>query len=420
MSAPSLPIRLGVVGCARILPAHLRGIASLQAAGIDVVQITALCSRRREDALRFSSRGKGPDPYPPASTNPHDSLAAPHRYVSDLHPGTIPEIFEDWRAMLERDIVDAVVVLTPLALHHQVALDALQAGCHVLVEKPLAITVRTAQAIVEEARRRNLVAAVAENQRFTVRTRALRWVLGQGLIGDPQLWISAAVGGEWAPDRVVAHTPWRHRKLEGGGGPAIDHGVHLLHQLRYLLGPIEEIQAVATRLEPTRHDGGDRGREPLEVGNEVEDVYLAHLRFAGGAVGSVTSGWAGRGPQAGFHVPPALYGSLGAIHGDQVYGPTGGLGRAEDLLDSQLSPEATEAWFPGGVRDPFGLELLAFARAVAGGSPLEISAAEGALDLAAAYAVLESAYARQPVSVEAVAQGSVAAYQEEIDARYCS
>lgn len=418
MSAPTTPIRLGVVGCARILPAHLRGVAALQDAGIDAVRITALCARRREDALRYRRRGEGPDPYPAASTNAADPLGAPHRYVSDLHPETIPEVFEDWRAMLDHDVVDAVLVLAPLALHHEVAIAALQAGRHVLVEKPLAITVRAAQAIVDEAGKRGLVAAVAENQRFTVRSRALRWVLDQGLIGQPQLWASVGIGGEWAPDRVVAHTPWRHRKLEAGGGPAIDHGVHLMHQLEYLLGAIDEIEAVATQLEPVRRDDATRGGGPLTVANEVEDVYAAHLRFAGGAIGSVTSGWAGRGPAHGWHAPPVLYGSLGAVYGDEVYGPDGSLGRAPELLTTGLSPEVADLWFPSGVRDAFGLELLAFVRAITAGQPLETTAAAGTRDLAAAYAVLESSYARTPVTVQAVADGSIGAYQEPINAYY--
>ena len=159
-------LSLAVAGCARILPAHLRGIAALQAAGFDYVRITALCSPCADEAAMFRSRGEGPPPRPPASTDDADPLGAPHMYVSDLQNDVLPEVFEDWRDMLGRDGVDAVLVLLPVSRHHEIALDALAAGKHVLIEKPLAISVRAGQAIADEASRRGLVAGVAESVHY--------------------------------------------------------------------------------------------------------------------------------------------------------------------------------------------------------------------------------------------------------------
>ena len=65
----------------------------------------------------------------------------------------------------------------------------------------------------------------------------------EGLIGVPHLWLSGGIGNEWSPDRIVAKTAWRHKKLEAGGGGAIDVGVHLFHLIRYLMGPVDEISA---------------------------------------------------------------------------------------------------------------------------------------------------------------------------------
>ncbi|HEX3815751.1 MAG TPA: Gfo/Idh/MocA family oxidoreductase [Mycobacteriales bacterium] len=407
------PIRLGIVGCARILPAHLRGIARLQAVGLDPVRITALCARRIEDAVMFRRRGEGPPARPPASDNPQDALGAPHRYVSDLHPDVLPAVFDDWRAMLDADVVDAVLVLAPVGLHHQIALAAIAAGKHVLLEKPLAISVRAGHAIANAAASRGLVAGVAENVRYTTRTRALRWVLDQGLVGTPQLWLSGGVGGEWAPDRIVAHTAWRHRKLDGGGGPALDHGVHLMHQIRYLMGPIEEISALTRTLEPVR-----RGGDGLAVVNQLEDLYLAQFRFASGALGSTFSSWGGHGERSGLDASPIIYGAAGSIRGDAVAGDEGPIGNATDLLASQAPAALRERLFPAGLDDAFGLELLDFTRAIAAGSAMEASAAEGVLDLAMAYAILESSFAGGPVRVADVLDGSVAGYQTEIDEHY--
>jgi 1,5-anhydro-D-fructose reductase (1,5-anhydro-D-mannitol-forming) len=316
--------------------------------------------------------------------------------------------------MLRAELVDAILILTPVSLHHQVALDALAAGKHVIIEKPFAISVRAGQAIATEAHRRGLVAGVAESVRYAPRTRALKWALEQDLIGRPQLWLSAGVGGEWAPDHVVAHTPWRHRKLEGGGGPAIDLGVHLMHQIRYLMGPVEEIGALARTMEDKRVDPGSG----TEVTNEVEDVFMSQLRFTSGAIGSAVAGWAGHGERSGLDANPVIYGTRGCVKGNGIFSDEGLIGTSDELMAAKASPEVLERFFPGDVRDPFGLELLDFARACLTGSQMEATADEGVLDLAMAYAVLESSALGAPVSVRDVVTGAVDGYQAEINAYY--
>ena len=78
-------IRIGIVGCGRILNAHLQGYQRLRELGIDNFRITALCARREEDALMFRRRGEGPPPRPPVlDPSTGDPLAAPHTYLSDF------------------------------------------------------------------------------------------------------------------------------------------------------------------------------------------------------------------------------------------------------------------------------------------------------------------------------------------------
>jgi predicted dehydrogenase len=408
---------LGIVGCGRILPAHLRGMAALKSAGLDPVRITALCSARTEDAAMFAQRGQGPAPRPPASSVPDDPLAAPHRYVSDVQTDVVPEIYDDWRTMLDADLVDALLVLAPVSSHHEMALAALSAGKHVLIEKPFAISVRAGRAIEAEAQRRGLVAGVAENLRYEVATRAVGWAVTEGFVGRPQLWLSGGVGGEWAPDRVVAHTPWRHHKLAAGGGPAIDVGVHIMHQIRYIMGAVEEVGALTSTLEPARVEREGPGA-PIVVNNEVEDVYLAQLRFASGAIGTCFSGWAGRGESCALPDSPVIYGTTGCVKGATVVGADGVRTRATDLLAQHATDEVREGYFPHGLRDSFGLELLDFVTAITTGAKMEASATEGVMDLAMAYAILESSLAGAPVRVADVLSGAVDRYQAEIDAHF--
>jgi predicted dehydrogenase len=408
-----------VVGAARILNAHLRGIGLLREAGLADVRVTAIAARRQEDALTFRLRGEGPPPRPPVSTNERDPLGAPHLYVSDIHPDTLPDVYDDWRAMLEADNVDAVLILAPVGLHHVVALEAIAAGKHILIEKPFAISVLAGRQIVDAAAAKGVTVGVAESVRYTQPTRASRWVIEQGMLGALQLWISGGLGGgEWGPDKIVARTPWRHQKLPGGGGPSMDWGVHLFHNIRYLMGAITEVSAYTATLEPQRHERDQFGNITNTVTNEVEDAFFANLRFANGAIGTTFGGWAGRGAGSGFGKGATIYGTGGSMQGDEVTLDSGLQGSTLDLYSRGVDPAAMAKSFPAGIHDAFALEMLDFVHAIQSGQPMEASGDEGVLDLATAYAVLESAAINRPVTVDEVLAGTANVYQAEIDAHY--
>jgi len=420
LDPPSGPtVRLGVVGAARILNAHLRGIKLLREAGLADVRVAAIAARRIDDAMTFRKRGEGPPPRPPVSTNERDPLGAPHFYASDLHPDTLPDLYDSWQAMLEADGIDAVLVLAPVGLHHTVALEAIAAGKHVLIEKPFAISVRAARQIVDAAAAKGLTVGVAESVRYTVPTRANRWVIDQGMLGALQLWISGGIGGgEWAPDNIVARTAWRHQKLPGGGGPSLDWGVHLFHNIRYLMGEVQEISAYTAILEPERFERDQHGKVLASVTNEVEDAFFANLKFVNGAIGTTFGGWGGHGAGSGFGKGATIYGAQGSLQGDEVTLDSGLRGTTTDLYARGAGAEARAAAFPAGIHDAFALEMLDFVRAIATSSPMEASGEEGLRDLATAYTMLESATVNRPVTVDDVLTGAVDAYQAEIDAHY--
>jgi len=278
---------------------------------------------------------------------------------------------------------------------------------------------RAARRIVDAAAAKGLIAGVAESVRYTEPTRAARWLIDEGMLGDLQLWISGGVGGgEWAPDRIVARTPWRHRKLHAGGGPSIDWGVHLFHNVRHLMGPIREVSAYTAILEPERFDRDGYGNVVAAVGNEVEDAFFANLKFASGAIGTTFGGWGGHGAGSGFGKGATIYGTRGSLQGDEVTLDSGLRGTTVDLYAKGTGPEERQARFPAGIHDPFALEMLDFIHAIATSTPMEASGEEGVLDLATAYAVLESAALNRPVTVDEVLAGTVDAYQAEIDAHY--
>jgi predicted dehydrogenase len=101
-------IRIGIVGCGRILNAHLQGYKKLREAGIDNFRITALVARKIEDAHMFNIRGKGPTPRPPV-TPPEsgDPLGAPHTYLTDFQDDVDAKLYTDYRQMIADGVVDA-------------------------------------------------------------------------------------------------------------------------------------------------------------------------------------------------------------------------------------------------------------------------------------------------------------------------
>lgn len=410
------PLRIGIIGCGRILPAHLHGFRILREHGYDDFRITALCARKRDDALMFRKRGEGPPPRAPVIPPP-DPLGAPHIYVSDFQDDVLPEIYSDWREVIARDDVDAVEIYTSLFNHHEIAVAALNAGKHVFVQKPMAVSVRAAQAMIAAAKKNDRVLGVAECARYRDGVRALRWAIEEGLLGDIQMAFYFIMGGFWSPDQIVAETPWRHSKLLGGGGGSVDLGVHFFDVLRYCLGEIDELSAMTATLEKTRFSRDEAGRVLQECACEVDDTFFANFSFANGALGHMAWSWAGHGPATAL---PGLtiYGSRGCYRENELHLDGGRVIPLVPHFKANASAELQSKLFPRGIDDVFALEEVDFQLAIAERRAHEVSGEEGLRDLAASFAILESALLKRTVRVREVASGAINEYQREIDAHY--
>ena len=168
------PIRIGLVGAGRILPAHLRGYQVLRQAGVDTFRITAITSRTRRDAEAYMERGAGPPPRPPVEQPAVRSLSVRDVFVSDFQDDVEAGVYDSLEDMLAADIVDALDISATLHIHHTASLLAMNAGKHCLVQKPLAVSVAAGRAMVEAAKQRGLSLGVMENLRYapSVRSRA--------------------------------------------------------------------------------------------------------------------------------------------------------------------------------------------------------------------------------------------------------
>ncbi len=411
-------IRIGIVGCGRILNAHLQGFKQLRERGMDTFRITALCARSEGDALMFKTRGQGPPPRPPVlDPASGDPLAAPHTYLSDFQDDVDVRVFTDYRDLIASGACDAINDQTTLALHHQVGLAALEAGLHLLTQKPLAITVRAARRMVEAARSRSLTLGVFENVRQSTGVRAAAWAVRQGFIGAPQLAVMGSLGGLWSPDRMVAETAWRHQKLLAGGGGALDIGVHQMHWQRAVVGEIAAVSATARTLTPQRFLRDAAGAVTATVDADVDDTYFATLEFARGGLGQLWWSWALEQRAIEIADSPAVIGTSGAIRGGRLTRDGEDLPLVETFL-AELDDAERAAFYPLGLTDPYAILNLQWLRAVERGDDPETSGAEGLRDLACAFALLESSLAGRRVAVDDVLSGAIDAYQHPIDAHY--
>jgi len=407
-------IKVGLIGCGRIMPAHLHGYKALMEKNVDV-RITALCARRIEDAKGFRLRGEGPPPKKPLGP-PGDPLAVEHIYVCDFQSDVDVEVYDNYKDMLRRADVDAVEVYTSVSSHHQIALAGLEAAKHVLVEKPIAVTVKAARRMVEAAKVAGRVLGVAENTRYYADTRMVKWIIDQGLIGDVQTVVSGGIGGYWSPDKIVAETAWRHRKLFAGGGATIDMGVHLFHILRYLCGEVDEVSSLVETLEKIRVTRDKTGRIIEEVESEVDDTFLSLVKFRSKAIGEVFFSWAGHGEPVS--IPRTIYGTKGCVSGSALIRDDGTKVEVKDLFERKASSEVKEKFFPLRISDPMALETLEFLRAIEEGREMETSGQEGLRDLAASCALIESSLTGRSIKVDDVESGKIGRYEEEINSHY--
>lgn len=412
-------INIGIIGCGRILAAHLRGYRLLREAGFQDFRITALCARREEDARSYLRRGT---PQRKAvSVIPGDPLAVADEYLSDFQDPDGVRVYTDYREMIAQAPVDAINDYTPHGLHHLVADRAFAHRKHLLTQKPLGVTVEAARRMCEQAAAAGVTFGVFENARYRADIQHACWALsldGTGPAGVPQLAMLGNVGTWWAPDLVVAQTPWRHQKLLGGG-LAIDLGVHQFHMIRQIGGEVKEVQATTSVVEPRRRILAPDGTVVETVDCDADDTFFASFTANAGVTGTLFASFAGHGTKTVLGNGPVFYGSKGRVSGDQLHldGHSDPLS-LQNLFSTTATPAQTAAAFPHRLKDPFAITQHFWLQAIRDGTQPPLDGQEGLRDLACAYAILESHTAGRRVSVKDVLSGDLATYQTPINRHF--
>jgi UDP-N-acetylglucosamine 3-dehydrogenase len=170
--------------------------------------------------------------------------------------------FEDHRRLLSETKPEAVVIAVPTVHHHRVALDAIEAGAHVLVEKPIASTVEEAKELIDAAKRRNVSLMVGHIERFNPAVIELKKRLDEGAIGRVFM------------IHARRQSPYPRRIQDVG--VASDLATHELDMMRYLTN--ENVEYVSAQVASVLSEGR-------------EDIVFGILRFASGVMGVLDVNW---------------------------------------------------------------------------------------------------------------------------------
>lgn len=223
----------------------------------------------------------------------------------------IAQTFHDYQDLLKLPQIDAVSICVPNALHAPIAIAALEAGKHVLVEKPLARTTAEGQAMVAAAEKSGRILMTCFDKRFRGDSLWLKRYVESGALGTiyyaKAYWMRRA--------GIPRPGSWFVSKEQAGGGPLIDLGVHMLDLALHLLGEPQPLTVSAS----TYAEFGPRGQKGWMMREtasdtrhpyEVEDLATAFIRLDGGVTLLLEASWATHS-SAGDDFGVVLYGTEG-------------------------------------------------------------------------------------------------------------
>jgi predicted dehydrogenase len=312
---PSSKRRVGIIGVGFGAQVHVPGFRS------EGWEVAAICSRSREKAEK----------------------AAADSGIAGIHTDPLE--------LIDRGDIEAVAIITPPGAHHDLSIAALNAGKHVLCEKPFAIDVRQAVAMRDAASKSGLTAMVAHEFRHTPQRAYIKQLLSDGYIGRFQLCTI-----ELFLDRYVTTAPrplsWMASNADGGGllGAL---GSHYIDGLRDWFG---DVATVSGRLAGLRPEVVDAATGRI-VKAESDDTFLFTLTFANGGIATMIASFAAT-PSRGTRI--AVIGDNGTLIAEQP-GPNpmeDGIVIASRNGEPLEALETPERYTP--FKDPRDHRLMAF------------------------------------------------------------
>jgi predicted dehydrogenase len=344
------PVHVGLVGAGNISATHARALGEIPG-----VAIAGVYAPTREHAERLAAQ--------------HGSRA-----------------FDALDRLLEQRPLDMVVIGSPSGCHAEHGIEAAKRGLHVLVEKPLDVTVARGKALVVAAARSGVTVGVIFQDRLKPDVQRMKALVDTGRLGTPIL-ADARVKWYRSPD-YYSGSRWRGTRALDGGGALMNQGVHTVDLLLWLFGPVRRVFGrTATRLHRI----------------EVEDTAVAVLEFANGAVGTIE---AATSAYPGYPRQLELTGSEGTLilDGDNLSAVDLRPGTAGQRVDARPSPPSSST--PASATSPVVADASAhrrvfedFIRAVRTRASPCCDGGDGLRSVQAIEAIYESARSNRPVDL---------------------
>jgi UDP-N-acetyl-2-amino-2-deoxyglucuronate dehydrogenase len=234
-SSPAQPHGIGIVGTGVIAATHAQAIAAIPGA-----RLVAVTDQVPERAIEFAGQRGG-------------------------------EVEPSLDALLAREDIDAVSVCVPSGLHAEVGVQIAAAGKHLIVEKPIDVSLTAADRLIAAADAAGVAMTVISQHRFDPGLVELRRLIDDGVLG--RLVLGEASTKWYRSQAYYESGPWRGTWALDGGS-LMNQGIHYVDLLRWTMGPVIEVSAIYAT-------------EDHRV--EVEDTALAVVRFTSGAVGTIVS-----------------------------------------------------------------------------------------------------------------------------------
>jgi len=376
-------IKTAIVGCGGIVSARMTGYKTIWEKGFKYFDLVAMCDLVLDRAQKRA-----------------DEAAA--------FQGSKPRVYKDFREMLDKEPdLSLIDIATDHRSHHTIAVPCLEAGKHVIIAKPLGISMRSCRIMVEAARKNDRLLAVAENARRSQSERAINWALKTGKIGQPRMlfWHEIVERlGTWS---------WRDFKLEAGGGWVLDGGVHFSDLFRYHLGDADEVYAVSKQFEPVRYHNPQKKEGAVDV--TVEDTTIATIKFKNDAIVQWSDCRVAREKNYRQRI---LYGSEGCIDWNEGLYYKGNNVTMKELIQQfmdNLSNEEREKLFPAGITHTFALEIKELGDALLEDATFEVDGMVGLKAEAIPMGIYESSWLGKAVKISQIENCEIENYQKEIN-----
>lgn len=262
----SSKLRTAIIGCGKVAHVHAKALQQIEECSLVAVQ----------------------------SRNPASTKEFADKYGV--------KAYEDTQDMIMDEKIDVSIICTPHPEHRSPAITALNAGSHVLVEKPLAVSLADCDAMLSAAQKNNRQLGIVSQRRFSHAALRMKKAIDDGKIGHPSIATVVMLG--WRDEAYYKSDPWRGSWEKEGGGVLVNQAPHQLDLLQWFMNDeFEELYGVYKNI-----------NHPYI---EVEDTAIAILKFKKGGIANLV---VSNSQKPGIYAKVHVHGSNGASVGVQTDG----------------------------------------------------------------------------------------------------